>query len=292
MVFLLDHRLCLLVLCSILLADIQVSHAQRYIDPIQVRYMQGFQQQGSPATPFNHLWIGSDLPLPLSKDRFLLFSPFYEEWNLDSADTEAIYPPLRSLGLPVGVIIPLQDPKWTLTFIPFVRTNGEKLFADNTFQLGGVALATIARKPKQKFRFGVYASAEFFGLFVVPLLGCDWRLDDRNYLFGVLPGRMSYEHQFNKRLYGGVTFRAPTNSFRLQDGSFVRLDDNQLSLFTDVYLFPQFCLTFEAGIGVFRRLRTGINTHEYITNEKWGDSPFIRLSASYRINLESMKQGA
>jgi hypothetical protein len=79
-----------------------------------------------------------------------------------------------------------------LTIVP--RWNGEQLFAAN-ISYGGAA---AARKPDQKFRFGVYANAEFFGLFVIPLLGCDWRIDSRNYLFGILPGRLTFEHEWSK----------------------------------------------------------------------------------------------
>src|SRR5690606_12594373 len=112
-------------------------------------------------------------------------------------------------------------------------------------QFGGVLLAGVALKPNRQIRLGAYANAEFFGFFIVPLLGLDWRIDDRNYVFGVLPGRITYEHKWGERWYGGMTFRAPTNSFRLPDGRFLRVDDNQLSLFLDYYVTPRFCLTLE-----------------------------------------------
>lgn len=260
-------------------------NAQPYVDPIQVRYMNAFRANNTPATPFTHLWVGSDLPIKLEGDALLLLSPFYEQWSLDSADTEEIYPTVHSLALPVGLILPFRESKWSITAVPILRSNGEELFAANTLQFGGVAFASFARKPDQKFRFGVYANAEFFGLFVIPLIGCDWRIDHRNYLFGVLPGRLTFEHEWNKKFYGGVIFRAPTSSYRLADGSFIRLDDNQLSVFIDYYLTKHFCLSLEPGFGVFRRIRTGINTKEYLTKVNWGDGWFLKLSASYRIRL-------
>ena len=259
--------------------------AQPYVDPIQVRYMNAFRSNNTPATPFTHLWAGSDLPIRLKGDAFLLLSPFYEQWSIDSADTEEIYPTVHSIALPVGLIMPFRDSKWSVTIVPIVRWNGEQLFAANTFQYGGVAFASFARKPDQKFRFGVYANAEFFGLFVIPLLGCDWRIDSRNYLFGILPGRLTFEHEWSKKFYGGVTFRAPTSSYRLSDGSFIRLDDNQLSVFVDYYLAKHICLTLEPGYGVIRRIRTGVDTKEYLTRGNWGDGLFLKLSASYRLRL-------
>jgi hypothetical protein len=159
------------------------------------------------------------------------------------------------------------------------------MFDDNTFQFGAATFANFVRKPLQKFRFGVYANKEFFGLFVMPLLGADWRLDEKNYIFGLLPGRLTWEHMWSRKLYGGATFRAITNSYRLSSGQFLRLQDNQVSLFLDYYPAKPVVLTLEPGYGLFRKVRTGINNRNYITNSDWGDGPFIKLNASYRIRL-------
>lgn len=275
------------LVCSIILFAGQL-RSQPFVDPFQVRYMYAFKNTHTPATPFTHLWAGTDVPVKIKKlneNSFLLISPYYEQWNLDSAETEHIYPKVQSIALPVGLILPFNTSKWSLTVIPVARWNGEQLFAENTFQFGGATFASYARKPDQKFRIGVYANAEFFGLFIIPLLGCDWRIDEKNYLFGVLPGRLTYEHQWNTKFYWGATFRAPTSSYRLSDGSFIRIDDNQLSLYADYYPAKHLCVTLEAGYGILRKIRTGVDTKEYTSKINWGDGPFIKCSASYRIRL-------
>ena len=273
-----------LLICSTFLFAVQL-WSQPYVDPIQIRYMHAFRNNNAEATPYTHLWVGSDLPIKLKENTYLLFSPLYEEWNIDSAENTEIYPVLKSFAFPVGLIMPIQNSKWSISVIPIVRWSGEKLFAENTFQFGGVALATYARLPHQKFRFGVYANSEFFGLFMVPLLGADWRIDEKNYLFGILPGRLTFEHQWSEKFFGGVTFRAPTSSYRLSNGQYIRLDDNQLSLFVDYYLARHFCITIEPGFGILRKIRTGISGRDYITDINWGDGPFIKLSTSYRIRI-------
>lgn len=258
--------------------------AQPYVDPFQVRYTNGFRNKSAFATPFTHIWAGSDIPIKLKERTYLLLSPYYEGWNIDSASKNEIVPAVNSIAIPVGAIIPLSK-KWTLNVMPIVRTNGEKLFKDKTMQFGGVTFATYAAKPDKKFRFGVYMNQEFFGLFVWPLLGTDWRLGKKDYLFALLPGRLTYEHQWNKSLYGGVTFRALTNSFRLNNGNFVRIDDNQLSLYMDVYPAKNWCITLEPGYGVARKIRTGVKNKNYISDKKMGDGLFIKLSTSYRLRL-------
>ena len=274
-----------LILCSCSLLFIVQLWSQPYVDPIQLRYMSALQNNKPVATPFRHLWVGSDLPIKLKGGAIILLSPYFEQYSIDSAETDEIYPTVQSLAFPVGMILPFHESKWSLMVLPFVKTNGEKLFAENTFQYGGVMLLGFQRQPQQKFRFGFYANMEFFGLYVRPLLGVDWRLDDRNYLFGVLPGRLTYEHKINDHFYSGATFRAPVSSYRLATGEYLRLDDNQLSLFVDYYLTKHFCITLEPGFGIFRKIRTGIDKGEYLTEVNWGDGPFIKLSGAYRIRL-------
>lgn len=262
------------------------SWSQPYVDLLQIRYMSALEAKDPVATPFTHLYVGSDIPIRLKNQMIILLSPYYEQWSLDSADTEHIYPTVKSIAFPAGVIIPFKDSKWTLTVLPLIKTNGEELFAENTFQYGGAAMAGYQVKEGQKFRIGVYANKEFFGWFIIPLLGVDWKLGEKDYLFGVLPGRLTYEHKINDRFYSGATFRAPTASYRLSNGQYLRLDDQQLSLFVDYYLSKNICVTLEPGFGIYRQLRTGItDDRDYLVDVKWGDGPFIKLSAAYRIRL-------
>lgn len=259
--------------------------SQPFVDLIQVRYSYGFRNPNASATPFTHLWAGSDIPIKLKENTYILLSPTYDRWQIDSADVREKVPDVQSFAFPVGLSLPLGSSKWALTMIAIPRWNGEVLFADHTFQMGGAMLASYARKPKQKFRLGIYTNAEFFGLFMVPLVGVDWQINEKNYLFGNLPGRLTFEHKWSDAWYGGFTFRAPTNSYRLMNGEYVRLDDNQLSAYIDFYLTHNICLTVEPGYGVFRQIRTGIHNRDYIRDYKWGDGPFLRLSSSYRIRF-------
>lgn len=257
--------------------------AQPYVDPIQVRYQ--YAMDNGPVTPFSHLWIGGDLPITVKKNTYLLFSPSYEEWQLDMDDPENIYPKMQSVILPLGVIFPINDSRWSLTFIQMHRWNGNTLFQERIYQMGGAALVGYTIKEKQKFSVGVYMNEEFFGLFTIPLFGVDWQLNERNYLFGTLPGRLSFEHTFGRSWYGGFTFRSPNNSYRLPNGEFIRLQDNQVSLYLDYYPAKNICFTLEPGYGIFRKIRTGLNNRDYLTEVDWGDGMFIKLSLAYRVRL-------
>ena len=193
---------------------------------------------------------------------------------------------MKGIGIALSAVFPLDKDHWSLTVSAIPRVYGEKLEFDNAFQFGGVLLATYKKRETLKYKFGVYANSEFFGPFFMPLGGIDWRIDGRNNLFGVLPGRLTFEHKLNSRLYTGGTFRAITNSFRLGEDNYLRINDNQLSGFLDCYLTKKIVITGEAGYGILRELKRGRGYNKNYTEDyNWADGMFVRLAASYRIRL-------
>ena len=271
--------------CLLLLNKIAVT-AQPYVDPVQVRYTYAFQSHNtSRGTPFTHLWVGSDLPVKIKNKTYLLFSPYYENWLIDSTSVHHLLPALQGIVLPVGIVFPFKDKKWSMVLTAIVRSNAEQLFENNTFQYGGAGFISYEKSAGKKIRLGAYMNTDFFGFFFIPLLGADWRMNKNNYFFGLLPGRFTWEHKLNQNWYTGITFRAITSSYRLQSGQYVRIDDNQLSAFVDAYPAKRLCLTLEPGYGIVRKLRMGTEKKTYYSNDDWGDGWFIKLSASYRIRL-------
>jgi hypothetical protein len=259
--------------------------SQPYVDPFHIRYTHAFKNNKGSGTPFNHVFIGPDLPLKLKNGGFFVISPIYEKWNIDSAQENSYLPQVRGVALALSAVIPLNK-DWLLTVSAIPRVNSEDFKLNNSFQLGGILLATYKKSERLKYKFGVYANREFFGLFIIPLAGIDWRMDERNNLFGVLPGRLTFEHRLNTHLYTGATFRAITNSYRISNGNYLRIDDNQLSSFLDCYLTKHVVLTGEAGYGIMRELKLGREYNkQYLSDLNWADGFFIKLSASYRIRL-------
>lgn len=260
--------------------------AQPYIDPLNIRYTNAFSNNNKNATPFSHLYIGPDLPFKMKKNSFVVLSPFYEKWNIDSASDKNFLPGVSSIALAVSAIFPLDKDHWSLTVTGIPRFNSEGLKFDNSFQMGGLLLASYKKKKGLKYKFGLYVNNEFFGLFVMPLAGIDWKINERNNLFGILPGRLTYEHKLSSHFYTGATFRAITNSYRLNNGSWLRIDDNQLSAFIDCYATKHIVFSGEAGYGIMRQLRSGTSRNKnYSTDYHWGDGLFIKLCTSYRIRL-------
>ncbi len=100
----------LMFMCCALLFTTQL-WSQPFVDPFQVRYMYALRNNKAEATPFTHLWSDSDLPLKLKENTYLLLSPSYEQWRIDSADKQEIYPIIHSFAFPIGLIVPLHKSK-------------------------------------------------------------------------------------------------------------------------------------------------------------------------------------
>ena len=278
-------RLCFIIACMACLNVI----AQPYIDPFNIRYTYGFNngnKTNNNATPFSHIYIGPDLPFKLKKGSLFVFSPFFDSWNIDSSSDKSYLPVVSSIGLAVTTIIPLDTNHWSLNVTAIPRINSQGLQLDNSFQMGGVVLAVYKKNKDLTYKFGVYVNTEFFGFFVLPLVGIAWKINDRNNLFGVLPGRLTYEHKLGDNFYTGTTFRTITNSYRLNSGNYLRIEDHQLSAYLDFYATKHIVFTGEVGYGMYRQLDQGAEHNKnYLIDYNWADGMFIKICASYRIRL-------
>lgn len=260
--------------------------SQSYFEPLQVRHTNAFKNNQYETSLFNTSEISSELPIKIKNNDYLLISPFYGNTQISLEDSNHQFPTIQSLRLPMGLITQIGESKWSLTFLTVLSWNGEKLFTDDSFQFGTTLFTTFSKKTNKKIHFGIYANKEFFGWFVIPLVGLNWQLNDTNYIFGLLPGRLTFEHKWNTKLYSGLNFRSPMNSYRINDQQYITLYDNQFSLFLDYYLTKPICITIEPGWSFFRKIRISTKENDYKVNEtNRVDGPFIKLSAAYRFKL-------
>jgi len=282
--------------CLILVCFIYVQAAcQPYLDILNVRYQfspeKGLFRQHNTASDFTYLNISLNLPYQFKRDSsILVFSPYAEKWDVTLSDTTEMGITVNSLILPLTYIRPVSA-KWTLSFTAIPRWNGNnKNRFENNFQMGMAVLASYRKNQTLVYKMGLYYNKEFSGPFFMPLLGIDWQLDSRNNVFGVLPGSLVFEHKSSRRLYWGVSFKAITNSYHtiLTPGTnYLRIDENQLSVYTDMYLAPKIVLNLEAGHSIFRRMRLGLDgkTKDYYYKDRINDGYLFKASLAYRIRF-------
>lgn len=272
------------------------AHAQPYLDVASIRYARGFDdglvRRGFTPNRFHYANVQVQVPVLFKKDSsMLLFNPIVEQWRLRLNTPYAIPDRLDGTTLFTAFVKPWSR-KLSTTIAIIPRWNGSGVSGQERLQLGGLFLATINRKPGLKYRAGVYFNREFFGNFIVPILGIEYRVKPGLNLFGNLPGSLTLEKKVTQRFYCGASFRAVTNSYRYRSSAgdalrFIRIDENQLQTFADLYLSPRMVLTTEIGHSFFRRIRMGQEggNSKYMATEKFNDGVVARVALAYRMRF-------
>jgi hypothetical protein len=191
--------------------------------------------------------------------------------------------PLYSVSLPISFLKTLNNPDWSIISTVIIRKNGYSISMNDNWQIGAVLIANFKANENLKYKLGLYVNKEFFGLFVMPLLGIDWEISKKTNLFGVLPGNLTLEHKVNKKIYAGACFRAITSSYRLDTG-YWRINENRLGAFIDIYLAKKLVLNAEAGHSVLRKVTTGVKD-QYKIDWSLNDNTYFKIAFAYRLRF-------
>ena len=262
--------------------------AQPYIDLVNIHYISSPDQsvidQKKNATCIRNFSIQTTIPFQFrNKSDAIIVSPSFEMWSTEVNNINEDFSNQHSLALPVTYLKTLGNPDWSILSTVIIRRNGYKFGMKNDWQVGGAVIAGFKANENLQYKLGVYANREFFGLFVMPLLGIDWEISKRTNLFGILPGNLTLEHKLKRNLFTGASFRAITNSYRTPTG-YWRLNENRLGCFLDYYLSKHFVLNLEGGHSILRKLNTGGNDNVDV-DWKAKDNLYVKLSLAFRLRF-------
>jgi len=279
--------MCKLIFCSLIcLAVMGRSSAQPLLDLINAGYTgspdMGLMNQSKKSVILQRLNISTNLPLEFRNKRdAVVFSPFFDHWSMKHENEPA--KKYYSAALPVSFVHSPLTRGFGFMLTGIIRMNDSSFSKKSRIQLGGAAILSYKIRDKLTWKLGCYVNNELFGVFVMPLAGIDWRINDRNSVFGVLPGSLTYEHKINPHFYYGGTFRAITNSYGTNNG-YWRVDENQLGIYGDAYLGKNFVINLELGHSLFRKIRTG---ERNVSKQDLGarDNFYGKLSIAWRVRL-------
>jgi hypothetical protein len=263
------------------------SSAQPFLDIAKVKYTNspnaGFINQNKNDVRLRYFSFETNLPLQFkNKKDALIFSPFFETWSaqINKNKRQNYY----SVALPVSLSKTIPYTKWGVLLTGIIRMNDSSIGKKTNMQVGGAFILSNKRNENLTWKLGIYVNNELFGVFVMPLAGIDWRIDQRNSLFGVLPGNLIYEHKISDHFYWGTNFRAITNSYGTKNG-YWRVDENQLGLYLDTYLSKNLVLNIEAGHSLLRKVRTGIK-HVVRYDADVNDNLYVKAVFAYRVRFK------
>lgn len=250
----------------------------------------------------DRLEVGASLPLRLdSGGHLLVIDPYWVQWRTTTAhdryapvQVDDVAETMQGAGGALTYVTPLGA-HWKLAIAGILRYHwiGDRHHGDS--QPGGVLLVSRVWKPSLTTRCGLYVNHDAFGLFVMPLIGIDWRIDTNTNLYGVLPGSMTFERKSRHWYRWGMSFRAYTTSFGVRDGDYRRINENPLGFYVDHYLSRHLVLRTEAGWSFVRNVlggpgdplqdNTSVRRRGY-ADHGIPDAPYARLLLAYRLRLD------
>jgi len=286
-----EKILILLAILWWILATPGKAKAQPYIDLLNISY---FNSPSNAAigkdknpTRIDYLNISTTIPfLFKNKQDALIMSPFFERWNAQVKSVDDYSEYHYSIALPFTLLKTFAHSKWTVLTTAILRLNDASINFYGKWQLGGALVVAHSVNSNLSYKLGIYMNSEFYGLFAVPLVGIDWRINDRTNLFGILPASLTLEHKLTNLFFTGVVFRSLGNSYYDAGPKYMRIDENQLGLFLDYYPAKKLLLNIEVGHSILRKLRGG-EWHQINNNWNADNNLYFKLAIAYRFRLRS-----
>lgn len=284
-------------LCSLFCV---VCFGQPFVDPVSftARYLQSTYKDSvrgsNQTTDYN---LGLFMPKELKSGHTFLLRLNSEMIHSSYMSGSYSYSSnLYSVSMPVGMQLLSGNKKWKtlLMAIPKVSTD----FRDNLSKdllLGGISMVTYVKSDRLKFKLGLYYSREFWGDFFVPLVGMDWKINDRLSMYGVMPSNYRIEYKWSDKLYTGLCFKSFQRSYRLwsqQNNDFVRVRDTQLKAFVDYFVYKKLLVFADVAYGFqYSLVQYASRSQRSYSRTNPVYSPFnnnvlFTLGIAYRIRLD------
>ena len=209
---------------------------------------------------------------------------------------------LASVSMPIGFQFVSKNKKWKTValIIPKIASDFKDAVNNKDYQLGGIVIENYVVNENLKIKAGLYYNREAFGDFYIPLVGVDWKINRRVYLYGILP--TNYKIEFNiikNRLYAGLCFKSYTRSFRLSgehNYDYVRYDEEELKIFVDCFVYKKILVFAEVGYTLGKSpIRYMYNTKDIYYNDvlytPTNPYPIFNVGIAYRIRQDLEKIG-
>lgn len=280
----------LFLLQSFILFIVMQVNSQSYVDIVNYNNQNFFSHYNDSAN--SPVYIQDNLlnifiPKQLKNDNVLLFRVSSEKAVVKRDGPAAFTENLFSISVPVGFVFVSKNKVWKHTFIFIPKVNSDlRDDLKHDFQYGGIGLFTYVKNDRCQFKFGMYYNREFWGNFFLPLLGIDWKINDKWQLYGVMPSNLRLEYRLAKNWFTGLGWRSFQRSFRLSqpfNNDFVWVKENQLKAFFEGYIYKNLVLSFD----VYNSITYELSRNDYsdVNQKKSGLSTFEPFQKNFGFTI-------
>lgn len=248
---------------------------QEYVDLFKINYGQTFNNdfKGTEGnTKITFFEAGFTIPVVLNENHALMAGA---DFSLNSLQLfpETQFTNLYSTTLKLGMASTWSE-KWSTTIVLLPKIASDyKSISNDDFYIGGVVLAKLKKNENFKYRFGIYASQEAFGLFTTPILGWYYLSPNKRFEMDMsLPIAADISYSF-ENLTVGMDYFGIGRSFNVHY-------ENRPTLYTAVSSL-EFAGYLQSNIlerSVLIRAKIGYTTNDYEVYEQ-GDKVDLGVSA-------------
>lgn len=215
------HKLPLLIHMFVFLVQFgsfQSGTCQEYIDIIKLNYnytaLNTFTDSDVKTT-ISEIDLEATIPIVINEKTTFVTGLYGEAFRvkLDVDDlSKNIYAFSPKLGLNL-----MHGKKWSGTYMLLPKVASDFVNVSNKdFQIGGFVLMKYNRKPNLNYKVGVYANSEFFGPWVVPLIGLYYTSESKKFEANLtLPFAADINYRIANNMTSGVSFAGQTKSYHV-----------------------------------------------------------------------------
>lgn len=297
------------VLCCLLSCCFFQGYTQNYFDILNLTYTNtppnDFEISNTQST-VEELALKLNFPIIINEQTTLLTGLFANKTKLN-LDANMSSSNLNVLGLNLGINKSFND-KWSTTFMVFSKIASDKIkLSNDNLQLAFLSLFTNKKHNNLKYRYGLYANTEKYGLIVVPIFGLYYLSTNKKFEANLnLPITGDINYKINKKTWIGMRFDGLGTTYNLNDqsysanGAYVSKTSNELVSYLRFKLSKSIYLNTKVGYAISRNYKVfdskdkidfalssfyfGDNRTQL--NERFKDGAIFKFELLYRLHFD------
>lgn len=259
--------------------------AQNYMNVLNVRYYQQADisiRDSSFAMSMSEYRFETMLPLiELKNGSVFGIKPQFKSISLKSNQASLENLSFYSIKMPVFAFIKWGESKWSSYLDISPKLNSDfKNISGRHFQIGALILNYYESKKDFFWQFGLFYNQDTYGPFLMPLLGFDWKIDEKNYIAVLLPTYLIYERRLSQKFYAGFELELTGETYRLggssEANSFIsQVGEDKMTflteprLFVDYYFAKHWVLYAKPGFRLFQKYEHYTQNDERIQESQY-----------------------
>ena len=257
-------------------------------------------------TTIEEMAIELNFPIVINKKTTLLTGFFLNKTKVN-LDANLSSSNLNVLGFNIGLNKVINN-KWSATFMAFPKIASDKIkLSNDNFQFAFLSLFTNKKRDDLKYRYGLYANTEKYGLIVVPIFGLYYLSVNKKFEANLnLPIIADINFKMSNKFWLGMKFDGLGTTYNLNeqnyssDGAYVSKTSNELVSYLRYRLSKSLYINTKVGYAISRNYKVyDVNDKIDLAlssfyfgdertqlNERFKDGAIFKVELFYRLHFD------